>query len=364
MIRVLYISDRASLGGGQQSMLAVMRALHTQGAQYTVIVPSPGDLEGECRALGVPVFVKACAPFRGGRWRDIKDTRRFISTVIERQGIAVLHTEIPRSALYAMTMRRPLVFHARVGTRAWFFDRLLERWANRIVCVSADVARRFFMAPEGRRPVIPNGVDLALFCPSAEKRAVVRQRWGVGDRPLIGMAAEIIPGKGIFDLLDIAAIVLRACPEARFVFAGSGSAALTNRFRQAIVAAGLHERVVVLGQVKQMDEFHAALDAFVLPSRLREGLPRTLIEAAACGVPAVAYDRGGCREVIQAGETGLLVPVGDVEQFAQRVRVLIEDRSLRRRMGARARERAETAFDISRCAGTILRVYEELVVER
>src|SRR5439155_866560 len=105
------------------------------------------------------------------------------------------------------------------------------------------------------------------------------------------MAAEVIPGKGIFDLLDIAAIVLRACPEARFVFAGSGSAALTNRFRQAIVAAGLHERVVVLGQVKQMDEFHAALDAFVLPSRLREGLPRTLIEAAACGVPAVAWAR-------------------------------------------------------------------------
>src|SRR5256712_5095160 len=219
-------------------MLAVMRALHTQGAQYTVIVPSPGDLEGECRALGVPVFVKACAPFRGGRWRDIKDTRRFISTVIERLGNAVHHTEIHGSALYAMAMRRPFVFHARVGTRAWFFDRLLERWANRIVCVSADVARRFFMAPEGRRPVIPNGVDLALFCPSAEKRAVVRQRWGVGDRPLIGMAAEIIPGKGIFDLLDIAAIVLRACPEARIVFAGRGSATLSNLVCRAVSAAG------------------------------------------------------------------------------------------------------------------------------
>src|SRR3989475_12170168 len=100
-----------------------------------------------------------------------------------------------------------------------------------------------------------------------------------------------------------------------------------------------------------MDEFHAALDAFVLPSRLREGLPRTLIEAAACGVPAVAYDRGGCREGIQAGETGLLVPVGDVEQFAQRVRVLLEGRSLRPRMGARARGRAEPAFGISRWAG-------------
>src|SRR5256712_12432245 len=256
-----------------------------------------------------------------------------------------------------MTMRRPLVFHARVGARACLSDRLLERWATRSVCVSAAVARRFSMAPEGRRPVIPNGVDLALFCPSAEKRAVVRQRWGVGDRPLIGMAAEVIPGKGIFDLLDIAAIVLRACPEARFVFPGRGSRALTNRFRQAIVAAGLHERAAGLGQVKQMDEFHAALDAFVLPSRLREGLPRTLIEAAACGVPAVAYDPGGCREVIQARGTGLPVPVGDVEQFAQRVRVLIEDRSLRRRMGARARERAATAFGISRFARAIPRVY-------
>src|SRR2546427_3649655 len=214
-----------------------------------------------------------------------------------------------------MTMRRPLVFHARVGARAWFFDRLLERWANRIVCVSADVARRFFMAPEGRRPVIPNGVDLALFCPSAEKRAVVRQRWGVGDRPLIGMAAEIIPGKGIFDLLDIAAIVLRACPEARFVFAGSGSAAPTNRVRQAIVAAGLHERGAGLGQGKQVDEVPAALDALVLPSRLREGLPRTLIEAAACGVPAGAYAPGGCRAGIEAGDDGRVVPVRDGGQF-------------------------------------------------
>src|SRR2546427_10820270 len=119
-----------------------------------------------------------------------------------------------------MTMRRPLVFHARVGTRAWFFDRLLERWANRIVCVSADVARRFFMAPEGRRPVIPNGVDLALFCPSAEKRAGVRQRWGGGGRPPIGMAAEIIPRKGNFDLPRIAALVPRGCPGGRCGLAG------------------------------------------------------------------------------------------------------------------------------------------------
>ena len=364
MIRVLYVSDRASLGGGQQSMLAVIRALHTRGVQYAVIVPSPGDLEVKCRALGVPVFVRACAPFRGGRWRDIDDTRRFISTVVEQQGIRVLHAEIPRCALYAMTIRRPLVFHARVGTRAWFFDRLAERRANRIVCVSQDVARRFFMAPERRRSVIPNGVDLALFCPSTDTRTAVRRGWGIGDQPLIGMAAEIIPGKGIFDLLDIAAIVLRACPEARFIFAGSGEAAMTSQFAQAIAAAGLKERLILLGQIEHMDEFHAALDVFVLPSRLREGLPRTLIEAAACGVPAVAYDRGGCREVIQSGETGLLVPVGDVPQFAQCIRALIEDPSRRRRMGMRARDRAETAFDIARCAGAIRRVYEDVAVSR
>src|SRR2546427_12906641 len=95
-----------------------------------------------------------------------------------------------------MTMRRPLVFHARVGTRAWFFDRLLERWANRIVCVSADVARRVFLAPEGRRPVIPNGVGLALFCPSAGKPAGGRQSWGGGGRPLLRVAAPESPRQG------------------------------------------------------------------------------------------------------------------------------------------------------------------------
>src|SRR5262249_3025737 len=99
-----------------------------------------------------------------------------------------------------------------------------------------------------------------------------------------------------------------------------------------------------------------------LPSRYREGLPKTLIEAAACGLPIVTTDTIGCREVVQDGVNGLLVPVGDVPALAKALRILISDADLRKRMGKQSRVRAEHEFTSGRVISETLAVYYSLAV--
>jgi glycosyltransferase involved in cell wall biosynthesis len=95
-----------------------------------------------------------------------------------------------------------------------------------------------------------------------------------------------------------------------------------------------------------------------LPS-YREGLPKSLLEAAACGLPIVTTDAPGCREVVQDGANGLLVPVRDAAALAAALRILIEDPAMRRRMGEQSRLRAETEFGLEIVIAQTLAVYRE-----
>jgi len=110
-----------------------------------------------------------------------------------------------------------------------------------------------------------------------------------------------------------------------------------------------------------MPEVLAAAHVACLPSYYREGLPRFLIEAAAAGLPLVTTDATGCREAVEAGQNGLLVPPRDPEALAAALRPLIRDAGLRRRMGARSREIAEARFAADAIHRAVLEVYDALL---
>ena len=105
--------------------------------------------------------------------------------------------------------------------------------------------------------------------------------------------------------------------------------------------------------------FHAAHIA-CLPSSYREGLPKVLLEAAACGLPIVTTDAPGCREIVRSGENGFLVPVHDAKALAQALRILIDDEDLRAKMGRRAREIVLKEFSQEHVIAETLAVYREL----
>jgi glycosyltransferase involved in cell wall biosynthesis len=144
-------------------------------------------------------------------------------------------------------------------------------------------------------------------------------------------------------------------PDARFVIAGDGPerAAIERACREL----ALGERVTLLGSREDVPVLYRALDVAVLSSHpVVETLPVTLLEAAACGTPAVATAVGSVADVVAEGETGFVVPAGDAAALADRIVRLLGDAALRERMGTAARRRAEQHFD----ERDMVRRYEEL----
>ncbi|MBK7366706.1 MAG: glycosyltransferase [Candidatus Eisenbacteria bacterium] len=126
-----------------------------------------------------------------------------------------------------------------------------------------------------------------------------------------------------------------------------------------IAAHGLGEVVLMLGARRDIPQLWPAMDVAVLSSHpVVETLPVTLLEAHACGVPGVSTDVGSVRDVIAQGETGWLVPIGDVDALARRLTQLLRDEPERRRMGEAARVRAVREFDLA----NMVKAYEDLFV--
>ena len=193
----------------------------------------------------------------------------------------------------------------------------------------------------------------------AEDRAALRRRIGVrpGER-VVGFVGRLVYEKGLMELLEAA----RARPGWRLLLVGPGECGAK---RDAIAPEILASRpdVTWLGLQEDMPALFAAMDVAALPSH-REGLPRSLVEASAMGIPAVATDIRGCREVIDPGRTGLLVPPRDPGALRSALEALMEDPARRRRLGRAARSRAREVFDERAVLERIERAYREIPLMR
>ena len=198
-----------------------------------------------------------------------------------------------------------------------------------------------------------SGVDCRRFVPDAGRRR--------GERFRVLLAARLLWDKGIAEYVEAARCLHAAGRAIDFLLAGDpdpgNPAAVPEAQIRGWVAEGLLQW---LGHVDDMPALFASVDAVALPS-YREGLPKGLIEAGACGLPLVTTDVPGCREVVTDGVDGLLVQVRDVATLAAAIARLHDDPALCERLGRAAREKALAAFDERIVLGKTLAVYAELV---
>ncbi|MBL6078313.1 glycosyltransferase family 4 protein [Belnapia sp. T18] len=225
----------------------------------------------------------------------------------------------------------------------------LERAAGRItdtyLTVSeeeAEDARRLGIHPQA--VPVRNGRDPGLFRPDAGARAAVRAELGAGEGECVVLAvSRLVRHKGYPELLQ----AMEAVPGASLWVVGERLATdhgedLEPWFAQA--EAAMPGRVRRLGYRHDVARVMAAADVFALPSHF-EGLPMSIIEAMLCGLPVVATDIRGSREMVVEGETGFLVPPASIEPLAEALGRLAGDAGLRARMGAAGRLRAIERFD-------------------
>ncbi len=185
-----------------------------------------------------------------------------------------------------------------------------------------------WVAPRHAR-VIPPCVDSDRLAPRRGKRRLL-PRYGIPESArVIGVVASLKPPKDLLGFVRAAATVMNERPDVHVVIAGDGEQ--RPAIEQAIDNAGLTERVTLAGWVDPIEELYPEFDVFVLPT-FSEGLPLTLVEARACGVPVIASAVGGIPELIRDGVNGLLVPPGEPVALSAALRRLLDDSDLRSRL--------------------------------
>jgi glycosyltransferase involved in cell wall biosynthesis len=283
-----------------------------------------------------------------------------------------VHAHLPSAGVGARTAARrlgagrPAVVYTEHNT--WDRYRGLTRranartfgWNDEVIAVSGAVASS--IATHGVRvTVIPNGVDAEGIRRAALPRAEARAALGVpDDAPVVGTVGGITAKKGHVGLVRAARAVIDTHPEACFVFVGLPID--PEPVQAEIARLGLGDAVVMAGYRPDAATLMPAFDVYCLPSRF-EGMPVSLLEAMAVGLPSVATAVGGVPEVATDRDDALLVPPDDPDRLAEALIALLGDGERRGRMGERARETAGR-HSIEAMVRRTEAVYESAVARR
>jgi glycosyltransferase involved in cell wall biosynthesis len=294
----------------------------------------------------------------------------------------IVHTHNPKPGLYGRVAARaagvPAVVNTVHGLYASPEDPLsrravvytLERAAS--LCSGAELVQNpedlevlaRLGVPRDKLVLLGNGIDLQRFGPVADanRRRRARALLGIdGDAVVVGMVARLVWQKGFRELFEAAERLYSAHPNVVFVVVGGPDPEKADAISpDELAAAGRRGRLVFVGDRDDVEHLYPGFDLFVLPS-YREGFPRSAMEAAATGLPVIATDIRGCRQVVADGETGLLVPLHDPTRLAAAIAQLVADPDLRRRMGLAGRRKAEAEFDDRDVVTTTLAAYERVL---
>jgi glycosyltransferase involved in cell wall biosynthesis len=315
---------------------------------------------------------------------------RRLGRLLRRRQFTIVHAHTPVASIIARLAARragvPIVlytahgfyFHDAMAPPLRRFHVWLERFAQRradfLFTQSAEdleVAVREGIAPPERALAIGNGVDLELFGPEVhppEALEAARCELGLsGPGPLIAVIGRLVREKGHFEFLEAMAEIHRQFPDVRALVIGDKLPSDRDHVAAAIRARaaelGLASVVGFAGLRGDVPRLLALADVFCLPS-WREGMPRSIIEAMATGLPVVATRIRGCREEVIEGQTGLLVPPRDAAALAGALATLVGDTALRRRMGQAGRRRAREHYDERRIIERQLQVLRDLMRQK
>ncbi|MEP6624049.1 MAG: glycosyltransferase family 4 protein, partial [Acidimicrobiia bacterium] len=295
----------------------------------------------------------------------------------------IVHTHNPKPGVYGRLAARaahvPAIVNTVHGLYATPEDRLVKRAAvyslERLAAMASDAelvqnpedisTLRSLRVAADKLTVLGNGVDLDRFRPDRidpTRRADVRVEWGAGPDDIVcGAVGRLVWEKGYRELFAAARCLRGHQPRVRFVVAGGLDEAKADQLSRAdLDAIGAQADITFVGLRDDVEDLYPAMDLYVLASH-REGFPRSAMEAAASGLPVVATDIRGCRQVVATGTTGILVPPRSAVALATAISSIADDTPLRIAMGRAAVAKARAEFDDRAIVDITLRTYDRLL---
>ena len=360
---VLLVSNHGDIvGGGEISLLTLLKGLDRSRWTPVVVVPSEGNVAHRSRLLGISTHVIPLPSLRRPGLAFLRSIVALCRTV-RATGATLLHANGSRAMLYAglagLLTGRPVIWHLRVWRSDPKLDWLLARLATRIIAISKAVRARLRPWPAAHRRcvVVPNALDLEAFVPSRDPESVRRSIGIPSSVHAVGTVGRLVPFKGHEYLLEAFAQLRYDYPAIRLLVVGDGPrrAALEQQARALAMAEVVH----FTGHREDVPDILSILDVFILPS-IAEDFGRVLIEAMAMERPVVATRGGGVPEIIEHGVSGLLVPPADPVGMADAVRSLLADPVQGRAMGRAGRQCVERQFNLQRHASLVEALYAEV----
>lgn len=315
----------------------------------------------------IPVKIMPFAP----RISPAADLKTLLDLVahFRREHFDIVHTSTVKPGLLGRLAARlagaPIVVHTvrgfylhdQMSPAQYRFFAFLEKigsWCSDSILSQnkedVGTAIRLGMCPPDKISHLGNGIDLSKFelgRVDQEKLMALRQSLGILPRqPVIGLVARLVREKGIFEFIEAARMLKERGIPARFLAVGSSQSEKYSAVspESKLKEYGLEQEVMLLGHRDDVPDLVSLMDVLVLPS-YAEGIPRIVMEAAALGKPVVATGVRGTVEVVDDGQTGLLIPVRNAPALADAVHSLLRDPERAAAMGRRAHQKAVKEFD-------------------
>ncbi|HRV93205.1 MAG TPA: glycosyltransferase [Anaerolineae bacterium] len=371
-VKILYFITELNIGGAEKVLVHLISKLDRTHFDPIVVClyDGNGPIAAEIRALNVPVIDLNMRT----RW-DVTAIRRFYQ-LVRREKPVIIHASLFHANVIGRLVGRmagvPLIITCRqnisIGGR-WReqINRLTASWDDKVVAV-CELAREAELEHAGvaqeKVVTIYNTIDPTVFHNDHRpKKSNIRNELGIPpDLLLIGSVGRLHPQKGLSYLLEATAQLKKQSPvDFRLLVVGDG------QLRDDLIAQsrtlGIADRTIFAGARTDVPDILGELDIFAFPS-LWEGLPLALLEAMAAGLPVVATAVGGTPEVVQNGQTGILVPPGDHQSLAIALERLITEPDLRLKMGQAGLNRIQQAFTVEQMVEKYHNLYFQLIRQK
>jgi len=387
-IRVLFVDHTASLGGGEIALANLVQHLDPEKIRPVVVLASEGPLVERLRVfaetyvLPLPAQVLTQKKDKLGidtllRLRDGLSVLLYVGRLarfIREHHIDLVHTNSLKAdiigGLAGRLSLRPVIWHVRDRIDDDYLPkpvvqafRVLSHLIPTFVIANSAATLRTLRSQRegqedarstsrsnGRTAVVHDGTSVPPLRVQSERRA----------ETCIGLVGRISPWKGQHIFIQAAALVAKRFPKTRFLIIGSalfGESQYEEEVRLMPGQLGIADKVEFAGFRNNVEQAIAALDLLVHASTQGEPFGQVIIEGMAAGKPVIATDGGGVPEIVQDGETGILVPMGDAAAMAEAICQILCDPARADEMGARARERVTDCFTLERTARRVEVVY-------
>jgi L-malate glycosyltransferase len=368
-IRVAYISSAPFISGAERSLQTMLRYLPREQVEPVVIGPEQSRLAPWCRSHGIPFH--PCPLAVRDKWHPVRwwSSMRSMREILKRERVDLVHSNqlwsYPTLGAAAADLGLPRVCHMRDEASPEAVRWCCTKGIEAVICISRHIERAVSPAwsEDDRRPLVHtllNPVVLPEWPGMPEDSGAcrgARHRFGVPEGAVVlGFIGQIVPVKGLSILLEVLAGL--ACGRGwHLLVAGRDprpGAPYELECRRRVTELGLDRSVTFLGFLEDTEPFYRAIDLVIVPS-MEEPLGRVPLEAASYGRPSLAHAVGGLPETILDGETGWLVPPGNLDALGQALAAFIEYPS--REAGQAARRWVEQIADPARYVERIVDIY-------